>query len=151
MNEDWKDIEGYEGLYQVSSLGRVRRQGRLHKTQINSVGYYTVDLYKNNKRKTMLVHRLMAFAFIPRVEGKTNINHKNGTRHDNTLSNLEWCTQQENTKHKFDVLGYRNNFQTKHPRPSLGKFGKEHHTSKPVLQIQGGNLVCRWDSGMDAG
>lgn len=150
MNEVWKDIEGYEGLYQVSSLGRIRRQGKLHKTQINSVGYYTVDLYKNNKRKTMLVHRLMALAFIPRVEGKNNINHKNGVRDDNTLSNLEWCTQQENIKHALDVLGYRNNFQTNNPKTNLGKFGEHAHRHRSVIQTKNAVVIKEWGSGMDA-
>jgi hypothetical protein len=149
-SENWKDVEGYEGLYQVSTLGRVSRQGVIRKTQANNVGYNTIDLYKNNKRKTMLIHRLMALAFLPKIPGKNNVNHKNGVRGDNTLSNLEWCTQQENIKHAFDVLGYRNNFQTNHPRPSLGKFGKDSHTSKPVRQMKGGDLITLWDSGMDA-
>lgn len=150
MTEVWKDIEEYKGLYQVSNLGRIRRDGQIRKTQINSVGYFTVDLYKNNKRKTMLVHRLLASAFIPRVEGKNNINHKNGVRSDNTLDNLEWCTQQENIKHKFAVLGYRNNFQTNNPKTNLGKFGKRAHRHRAVIQLKDNVVVMGWDSGMDA-
>ncbi|RJQ33882.1 hypothetical protein C4568_03715 [Candidatus Parcubacteria bacterium] len=149
MIEQWKDVVGYEGLYQVSDIGRVRGKN-LRKLHLSTTRYPIVDLYKENKRTTKLVHRLVAEAFIPLVPGKNNVNHKDGSRDNNAVSNLEWCTQKENIKHAFDVLGYKNNFQTNHPKPSLGKFGSLHHVSKPILQILNGDVVKRFESGMDA-
>lgn len=149
MTEQWRDVVGYEGLYRVSNLGRVSGK-RIRKQSIAKTRYPVVDLYKDNVRNTKLVHRLVAEAFLPPVEGKTYVNHKDGSRDNNRASNLEWCTQQENIKHAFGVLGYRNNFQTNHPKPSLGKFGKDHHVSRPVLRLKDGVVIERYESGMDA-
>lgn len=105
MKEEWRDIKGYEGLYQVSNLGRVR-----NKTQyILSAGqskrrYLTVSLWKNNKGKTFFVHRLTAEAFISNIENKYDVNHKNGNKIDNRVQNLEWTTRAENIRHSYKVL-----------------------------------------------
>lgn len=100
-NEQWRDIAGYEGMYQVSDLGRVRskhsgewkvlRCGTLPK------GYLMVNLHQDGKRKCVTVHRLVANAFIPNSdETKTQINHKNEVKTDNRVENLEWCTASYN-------------------------------------------------------
>ena len=108
--EEWRDVPGYEGLYQVSNLGRVRSEKRsttrgvILKGKINTHGYVEVTLSKKNVRKTARVHRMVAIAFIPNPEGKPQVNHRNGDRSDNRAENLEWCTASENMVHARDVL-----------------------------------------------
>lgn len=114
--ELWKPIKNYEGVYEVSSLGRVRRvsgfvnsgirhsekvwrNGHILKQHKKRNGYLAVDLSKNNIVKTISVHRLVAEAFLPKIEGKTVVNHKNCNKHDNRVENLEWCTAEENREH----------------------------------------------------
>ena len=100
-NEQWRDIEGYDGMYQVSDLGRVRsrKSGEwkvMSAVKINK-GYLIVGLYKDGKRKGITVHRLVASAFIQNDdENKTQINHINECKSDNRLSNIEYCTAQYN-------------------------------------------------------
>ena len=100
MIEEWKDIKGYEGLYQVSNLGRVKSlkfgKERILKTGVDRYGYISVNLYKNNKRKLCKVHRLVAEAFIPNLENKPEVNHLDEDKTNNMVSNLEWCTRNEN-------------------------------------------------------
>lgn len=98
MDEIWKDIKGYEGLYQVSNLGRVKSLGNLQnkkekllKTNICN-GYYAVYLYKNSKKKICLCHRLVAEAFIPNPKNLPFVNHKDDNKLNNRMDNLEWRT-----------------------------------------------------------
>ena len=109
MVEIWKDIEGFEGIYQVSNLGNVKslRKWNGHKyvvgekilkPSLSSTGYYKVKLY-GEKKKDCKVHRLVAVAFIEKKDGKLHINHKDGNRLNNKSNNLEWCTQRENVIH----------------------------------------------------
>ena len=104
--ESWKDIPGYEGYYQVSSQGNVRnsRNQRILKPRPNFGGYMQFTLSVNNRCHYELAHRLVAQAFIPNLENKTQINHKNGNKIDNRIENLEWCTPSENQHHRYDVL-----------------------------------------------
>lgn len=100
-NEHWKDIEGYDGMYQVSDLGRVRSrksgEWKVRKSVKNKDGYLTVCLFKDNKVNGFFVHRLVASAFIPNSdETKTTINHINEDKTDNRVSNLEWCDRKYN-------------------------------------------------------
>ena len=101
MGEIWKDVEGYEGLYQVSNLGRVRSlyTNRQLKKISTSTGYHAVGLYKDGRSKRCSVHRLVAQAFLPNPERKATVNHKNGDKHDNCADNLEWATHEENQRH----------------------------------------------------
>ena len=100
-----KEIPGYDGKYLVSETGdvySVRRQGtdgRMLSTRFNSVGYVCVDLRRGKSKKRALVHRLVGEAFIPKPTGKNFINHKDGDKTNNNVSNLEWCTRSENMKH----------------------------------------------------
>lgn len=99
--ERWRDVEGYDGIYQVSDLGRVRSkysgEWRLLRAQKLSNGYLIVKLSKYDKKKNFLVHRLVASVFIPNIdESKTQINHINEIKTDNRANNLEWCTAQYN-------------------------------------------------------
>ena len=122
--EQWKDIKGYEGLYQVSNLGKVRSldrivkqfghkqeyersiKGKLLKLHIQNGGYLIATLTKNNNERKMLVHRLVAIAFMGNNEGM-QVNHKDGNKLNNKLSNLEWCTQSENVKHAYFKLNHK--------------------------------------------
>ena len=93
-----KDIKGYEGLYAITSCGKVwsyRRQKFL-KTQVNRCGYEYVILQSNNKQKTVTVHRLVAEAYIPNPENKPQVNHKDENKQNNCVNNLEWMTAKEN-------------------------------------------------------
>lgn len=161
--EVWKDINGYEGLYQVSNLSRVKsldryvkgkkdykrfRHGEIMRPVKMADGYCKVGLRNGKGQKLFSIHRLVAIAFILNAEKKPFINHKNGVRDDNRIENLEWCTQSENCKHSFEVLGRkptivsgdRNYLYGKkgknHPafgnKYSVGRIGKLNPNSKPV-------------------
>lgn len=100
MTEVWKDIKGYEGRYQVSSLGKVKNQyGDMLSPIDNRKGYYRVVLMKNNTRNNQYIHRLVAMAFLENPNNKRCVNHKDFDTHNNRIDNLEWCTQKENMLH----------------------------------------------------
>ncbi|UUW40520.1 homing endonuclease [Enterococcus phage vB_Efm_LG62] len=106
MKELWKDIKGYEGLYQVSNLGRVKRlkgkyisTERILKPTKHTTGYLRVKLCKNNVRFNKKIHRLVAEAFIPNPENKPQVNHIDEDKTNNIISNLEWMTAKENINH----------------------------------------------------
>lgn len=99
--EIWKDIEGYEGLYEISSFGRVKSyNGYGHAKKIllkpGKCRYYNVILSKNGEKKSFLIHRLVAQAFIPNPNNCAYINHKDENKLNNNVDNLEWCTQKYN-------------------------------------------------------
>lgn len=98
MEEIWKDIKEYEGLYQVSNVGRVKRvaTNRVLQPYRNKVGYLLVYLCKNGKRKTHRIHRLVAQSFIQNPENKPEVNHLDENKINNMVSNLEWSTRKEN-------------------------------------------------------
>ena len=111
MEEIWKDIEGYEGLYQVSNLGRVKslyKKEKILKLGAVSSGYFFVHLYKMRKLKVIRVHRLVALTFVPNTENKLEVNHKDGNKQNNRADNLEWATKSENVKHSYSVLHIKN-------------------------------------------
>ena len=102
-SEVWKPVVGYEGLYEVSNIGRVRSinfhksgKAKVMRPSFNTWGYLIVDLRKNNKRHSYAVHRLVALAFIPNPDNLPEINHKNEIKYDNNVENLEWCTRKYN-------------------------------------------------------
>lgn len=124
MQEIWKDIPWYEWLYQVSNLWNVKSLERykqnyskkqLVKEKIKNIfdnwkWYKIVSLYKNNKSELLYIHRLVISAFLQNSENKKQVNHKDWDKSNNKLENLEWCSCQENQKHKIKVLWY------KHPK-----------------------------------
>ena len=116
--EIWKDIDGYEGIYQVSNEGRVRSLEREIeylvkgkylakrifpsaelKTYMNNSGYLLVDLMKNGRKDKRTIHRLVAEAFVPNDDGKPCVGHNDCNKKNNSASNLYWCTYQENNNH----------------------------------------------------
>lgn len=106
-NEIWKDVVGYEKLYQVSNNGKIKsykRSGTNGKTLnggFDKWGYIRVTLSKNNKIKKHKVHRLVAEAFILNPNNFLQVNHKDGNKQNNCVDNLEWCTASYNTKHSY--------------------------------------------------
>ena len=101
MDEIWKKIDGYNGDYEISSLGRVksykRNKSKIMSNTIDSRGYYQIGLRVNMKPKSLLVHRLVAKAFIQNANGYEFINHKDENKLNNHVDNLEWCTRSYNT------------------------------------------------------
>lgn len=134
--EKWKDIKGYEGLYQVSDQGRVksfvrRKEGKILKLQTTYKGYLSVKV----GGKRVAVHRKVAKAFIPNLDNKPQVNHIDGIKTNNNVDNLEWCTNSENQIHA-NKLGLRRT-----PK------GEEVYNSIPVLQYDmKGNFIKRWGS-----
>lgn len=105
-HEEWRDVVGYEGYYQISSLGRVRSldrtsgnrrvKGRMKKTVIAKIGYPVVQLHKDGKGSLKYVHRLIAEAFIPNPNGFDQVDHINGIKSDSRVDNLRWCNKSQN-------------------------------------------------------
>lgn len=104
-NEEWVRID--DTNYAVSSCGRVKniKYNRILFGYVSLRGYPQVELMINKKRKHYQVHRLVAKAFVPNLDNKPCVNHKNGNTCDNCMNNLEWCSEKENTRHAKQVLG----------------------------------------------
>lgn len=137
ITEEWKPIAGYEGLYEVSNLGRVRslkRNNTLGKTLkplTDRDGYYQITLSKNNVRVTKKVHRLVAIAFIENPNNYPVINHKDENKQNNCVENLEWCTVKYNTN--YNGMAHR----------------RMIHRRKPLVAIKGEEIL-KFESVFDA-
>ena len=103
IKEEWRPIKGYEGYYEVSNLGRVRRCAVILKERISKYGYANVTLYGRSKPKTCRVHRLVAEAFIENFGERPYVNHIDGCKKNNCVKNLEWSTQKENVQHAYKI------------------------------------------------
>lgn len=132
MEEIWRDIKEYEGLYQVSNIGRVKslfRYKKILKLYKDKDGYLYVKLYKNKKAQHSFVHRLVAEAFVENLYSKPIVNHKDFNRENNIIDNLEWCTEKEN-------INYSSN---------IGRYANKH--KKRVCQYdKDGNFMKQWNS-----
>ena len=124
--ETWKDIKGYEGLYQVSNFGNVRnKKFKILKPRKNKNGYFQVNLSKNNKHKNYYIHRLVAIMFLKNEYDYSCINHKDENKLNNNINNLEWCS-----------YSYNNNYGI-----------MKNLCSKAVLQYdKNHNLIKEWNS-----
>ena len=105
--EEWRDVVGYEGLYQVSNLGRVRsllkNEPRILKSIVQKNGYCAVSLRRDGKGTRFYVHRIVASAFYPNPDGFPVVNHIDGNKRNNNASNLEWCSYSHNARHAEDT------------------------------------------------
>ena len=147
--EIWKDIPGYEGLYQVSNYGNVKSlnyrgtkgKHKCLKLNTDKYGYKIVILANHGKYKSYKVHRLVAAAFIENLNNYKEVNHKDNNKDNNQINNLEWCDRSYNVKYS-----YKNGFHIA-PKSMLGKKGKNHPISKPVKQYDlNGNFIKEYES-----
>lgn len=156
-NEVWKDVVGYEGLYQVSNLGRLKSLEKstkfysgyqkkicerkyperiICKNHISN-GYLQIELFKNGKVKRLTMHRIVAKTFIPNPNNYPCVNHKDGNKLNNNANNLEWCTYKQNTEHAIKTGLTKNK-------------GKNNGFSRAVNQYDlQGNFIKKWDCIMD--
>jgi len=148
ITEIWKDIPGYEGLYQASNQGRIRSNYKSKPVMsgyINNQGYVRVQLWKGTGYVQKSAHRWVAMAFLPNPENKETVNHKNGIKTDNRVVNLEWATRSENELHSYRVLG------KKPQRAMLGKFGKDCPNSKAIKKLSlNGKVIKKYVSMTEA-
>lgn len=162
--EIWKGIKNYEGLYEVSNKGRVKRLERVTtdkngkkyhlkekilKEHLNSYGYLTVNLYNHkDSGKQLRVHRLVAEAFIPNPNNKPQVNHKDEVKTNNCIENLEWMTCKENnnygTRNERAINAMKTTYEANHE--SICKAISKA-VSKPVAQYtKDGELIKVWSS-----
>ena len=133
MNEEWRDVVGYEGSYQVSNCGRVRsldridnagkkRKGRMKRTPVNGRGYAMVSLSNQESKKTKRLHRLVAEAFLPNPRNHPQINHIDGNPLNNAVENLEWCDAKYNQQHAVRTGLHKPSKGSSHYKTDLNEF-----------------------------
>ena len=138
-----REIKGF-GNYLVSKDGTIinTKTGKIKKPSLSNCGYMVVDLYENNNRKTLLVHRIVAESYLENSEMKATVSHKDGDKLNNNASNLEWATYSENHKHSYEKLNRKAYME--------GRKGKLNHNSKSIKMFLNGKLIKQFDSIMDA-
>jgi len=161
QGEKIKDIQGYEGLYAVTTHGRVwsykkkskyiSHKGKWLKKTIDK-GYEYIGLHREKINKKMAVHRIVANTFLQSIEGKSHINHINGIKNDNNVNNVEWCTPKENCQHAWDnglskvSDKVRNMSREKMNTWNNSKRGKEYHLKKGIarrkISIDDASEIC---------
>jgi len=124
--EEWKNISGYDSIYQISRSGIIKKiwktKETIIKTRIRDGNYYSVDLTNNGVKKQWRIHVLLAATFIDNPQMKPEVNHRDGNKLNNNLSNLEWVTHKENMNHAFDS--------------GLCPFGEKHTTKLNNNQVK---------------
>lgn len=153
LNEIWKDIKGYKGLYQVSNFGQIRSldrydssnhklKGKIMKLNNDGRGYLNINLYNNGKQKKFLVHRLVAEAFIPNPNNLPEVNHKDENKTNNRVDNLEWVDRKTNC-----------NYGTRNKKISEKTIGTRYNRidlSIPILQYSAeGQFIKEWPSAIE--
>ena len=161
--ETWKDIKGYEGIYQISDKGRVRSldrldnkgrktHGRILAVKHDGGGYCQVALSKDGKQKYPKIHRLVALHFIPNPDNKPQINHKDENKENNSVENLEWVTSKENANYGTRIDRCYKNRDYKSIGKNISKGIKESGRCKPIVQYDlNMNKINEWDSAAEAG
>lgn len=127
MEEIWKPIKGFEGLYSISNLGRLfsNKTNRFKKPTKDKWGYQRASLFLRGQEKKKQIHRLVAIEFIEKIVGADMVNHKNGIPYDNRAENLEWVTNSQNQKHCSDVLNKKcgeNHWFSRYPTEVIRKI-----------------------------
>lgn len=145
MEEIWKDVCGYEGLYQVSNLGNVRsldrfellknnvsrrRKGRMLKQQVDKDGYLVVGFTKEAKHYYFKVHRLVATAFLENSENYNQVNHKDENKGNNVVTNLEWCDAKYNTNYGTRNMRLTGRIYTAETRKKISDKVKQYYAKK---------------------
>lgn len=145
--EIWKDIKGYEGLYQISNFGSVRdsKRNKYRKVSMNCRGYAWISLTKDKKQKPFSVHRLVAIHFIPNPDNLPQVNHKNLNRMDNVVTNLEWCDQSYNVRHADLMRG-----GTRASRPAFA-LDKNPRAKKVMNENTGEIFECAATAAINLG
>ena len=151
--EIWLPVDGYEGLYEVSNLGNVRSLFRFKKQlkwNITRNRYATVQLFKQKQGKRVLVHRLVATAFVPNPKNSPQVNHINENKLDNSSNNLEWVTAKENMnygtrlKRQLEKIDY-----SSESRKQIARINGRK-ACKPIVQIKDDKIIARFDSAKQA-
>lgn len=141
IEEIWKDIEEYEGIYQVSNLGNVRNnKSKIIKSRVTKSGYVIIDLNKEGKKKTKYIHRLVAEAFIPNPDNKPCVDHLDTNKQNNEVDNLRWVNHSENM---LNPLTRKHNSES-----SKGKIASEETRKKQSEAKKGDkhwNYGNTWD------
>lgn len=143
MEEIWKPVEGFGGRVEVSNLGRVRNVELSHIYSQHSSGtkYLRVGIrYEGRPKRMFLVHRLVAQAFIPNLEGKNTVNHKDGDCKNNCVDNFEWMTQKENNAHAYEN-GLKNNEHLRVVTPDHVKLIRQNY--KAYCPVNGATPLAR--------
>jgi hypothetical protein len=172
MKEIWKPIKGYENLYEVSNIGRVKRlsttvgcgnqyvrfsraypetilKHRLNKHNNSEYTFYSVRLYNNGKWKDHKVHRLVLKAFVPNPDNKPYCNHKDGNTENNRIDNLEWVTAKENVNHAWANGLCKSFYRDANYRKKMSVATKGIGC-KPIIQSYPNGRDVEWDSISDA-
>lgn len=159
MEEIWKDIVGYEGLYQVSNLGRVKSLDHFRNTGLNR-GYLqkgkilkpSMDMYRNylrvqlskkGKVVSIRIHRLVAQAFIPNPKNKPQVNHIDGNKLNNCVDNLEWVTIRENIQHAYDTGLAMVSEETK---KKISETSLNRNCIEIIQYDKNGKFITKWKS-----
>lgn len=153
MKEEWKDIEGFEGLYKISNMGKVfsYKTSKELKPILQQTGYYHVTLCKNKKTFQRRLHRLVAQNFIPNPNKKPDVNHIDMNKSNNIISNLEWVTHEENNKKMFAIKPPRTNTKKRIKMQMENIKKAQEKTKKRVGQFKNGVLIKIYNSITEAG